>query len=160
MTAVSPLPVRPPRLSRSRRTALYVIAAGTWATGTSWLVFHYALMRETPFGPSPNPLEFWSRAAHGAFAFAALWLFGMLCGAHIVEGWRNSRSRGTGTIMFALFAWLVFSGYLLYYAGNERLLAAVTLLHWIVGISCPVPFLLHRFASEKAKTAMRPAGTG
>jgi hypothetical protein len=152
--------VRPPRLARSRKITLYIIAAGTWATGALWLLFHYALMRETPFGPAPHPLEFWSRATHGAFAFAALWLFGMLWGTHVLEGWRTFRRRWTGSVMFGLFAWLVLSGYLLYYLGNEELLATTAILHWSIGLACPVPFLFHRFAGGKAKSPARQAGTG
>jgi len=134
-----------------RRFALYIIAAGLWLTGTAWLLFHYFLMRETPFGPNPHPLEFWSRAAHGAFGFASLWLFGTLWAAHVFEGWRSLRRRWTGSLMFGLFSWLVLSGYLLYYLGGEELLTATTILHWSIGLAAPVPFLLHRFAAAGEK---------
>src|SRR5262249_54829122 len=93
MTQLPPLPVRAPRLSQARRLAVYLISSGIWATGALWLLFHYFFVRETAFGPSPHPLEFWSRAAHGAFGFAALWLFGVLWGAHVIEGWRSLRRR-------------------------------------------------------------------
>jgi hypothetical protein len=53
--------------------------------------------------------------------------------------------------MFALFAWLVLSGYLLYYLGSEELLAATTIAHWTIGLAAPVPFVLHRFARPGAK---------
>jgi hypothetical protein len=151
MRAEPALPVRPPRLSVRRRFALYIIAAGLWLTGTAWLLFHYFLMRETPFGPNPHPLEFWSRAAHGAFGFASLWLFGTLWAAHVFEGWRSLRRRWTGSLMFGLFSWLVLSGYLLYYLGGEELLTATTILHWSIGLAAPVPFLLHRFAAAGEK---------
>jgi hypothetical protein len=143
--------IRPPRLHGEQRLSVYAVGLGLWATGALWLLLHYFFAQETPFGPSPHPLEFWSRAAHGAFGFAALWLFGMLWGTHIVDGWRSLRRRWSGSAMFAIFAWLVVSGYLLYYLGGEQILAITTFLHWSIGLACPLPFLLHRFAASLTK---------
>jgi hypothetical protein len=149
-----PLPIRPPRLSRQRRILVYAIGLGVWASGAIWLVLHNFFMRETAFGPSPHPLEFWSRAAHGAFAFGALWLFGLLWAIHVPQAWRSLRRRWSGTLMFGLFLWLAVSGCLLYYAGDEWLLATATLLHWVVGLAAPVLFGVHRFASLESKSAV------
>jgi len=149
-----PLPVRPPRLAGEQRLSVYIVGLGLWVSGSLWLVLHYFLTQETAFGPSPHPLEFWSRAAHGAFGFAALWLFGMLWGTHIVDGWRSLRRRWSGSAMFAIFAWLVVSGYLLYYLGGEQTLAVTTLLHWSIGVFCPLPFVLHRFAASARRSAI------
>ena len=153
MSTHRPLRVRPPRLASEQRLSVYAVGFGLWTTGAAWLLLHYFLAQETPFGPSPHPLEFWSRAAHGAFGFAALWLFGMLWGTHIVDGWRSLRRRWSGAAMFVIFAWLVVSGYLLYYLGGEQTLAVTTVLHWSIGLLCPLPFLLHRFAVSTAKRA-------
>jgi hypothetical protein len=152
MKPLPPLPARAPQLSRERRRMLYAILIGTWASGALWLAFHHFLMRDTPFGPTPNPFEFWSRAAHGAFAFSAVWLFGVLWGAHVREGWRSLRRRWTGSLMFGLFAWLVVSGYLLYYLGNDWLISTTALLHWSVGLAGPLPFLWHRFGRGGTKS--------
>src|ERR1051326_1224304 len=163
MSTPNPSPARPPRLAGEQHLSVYAIGLGLWATGALWLLLHYFFAPETPFGPSPHPLEFWSRAAHGAFGFAALWLFGMLWGTHIVEGWRALRRRWSGSAMFSMFAWLVVSGYLLYYLGGEQPLAITTLLHWSVGLLSPLPFLLHRFAvppSKRAAAAGKPQQVG
>jgi len=151
MSAPTQLRVRPPRLSRKRRFAVYAVALGIWATGAAWIVLHYFFARETEFGTSPHPLEFWSRAAHGAFGFASLWLFGLLWGSHMTDGWRSLRRRWSGSLMFVLFAWLVGSGYLLYYLGNDELIEVTALLHWSAGLLAPLPFLIHRFAGTAAK---------
>jgi hypothetical protein len=151
MTPRTALPSRAPQLSRARRWAVYAVGAGIWLTGALWLLFHDFLASNGPFGPTPHPLEFWSRATHGAFGFASLWVFGMLWGAHVVEGWRSRRRRWSGSLAFGLFAWLVVSGYLLYYLGNDGLISAISLLHWSVGLATPLPFLLHRFAGTAAK---------
>lgn len=160
MTTHASLRVRPPRLPSDKRLSVYVVGLGLWTTGGLWLLLHYFFQQETPFGPAPHPLEFWSRAAHGAFGFAALWLFGMLCGTHVVEGWRSLRRRWSGSVMFAIFAWLVVSGYLLYYLGGEQSLALTTILHWAIGLLCPLLFVLHRFAASTTKrvaTSNRPS---
>ena len=117
-------------------------------------------MRSSPFGTNPHPLEFWSRAAHGAFGFGGLWLLGMLSAAHIPAGWRNGQRRWTGGLMLAAFASLVVSGYLLYYLGNDLLIGATALLHWSVGLAAPVAFLLHRFAESARKKLRDPISAG
>ena len=153
MTMPIPFRVRPPRLAGEQRVSVYAVGLGLWATGALWLLLHYFFAQETPFGPSPHPLEFWFRAGHGAFGFAALWLFGMLWGTHIMDGWRSLRRRWSGSAVFMIFAWLVLSGYLLYYLGGEQTLAATTVLHWLVGLLSPLPFLLHRFAAFAKRAA-------
>ena len=144
-TRISP---RPPLLSLTRQIAVYVIAGGVWLTGALWVLLHYFFMGEGPFGPVPHPLEFWSLAGHGAFAFGSLWLFGLLWGVHIPPGWRLVRRRWTGGIMFAFFAWYTVSGYLLYYLGGEEWRETTILLHWTSGLAAPIPFLIHRFQKE------------
>jgi hypothetical protein len=133
--------------------AVYTMGAGIWLTGAAWVLSHYFLVRNGPFGPAPNPLEFWARATHGAFAFGALWLFGVLWGAHVFDGWRSLRRRWSGSLMFGLSALLVLSGYLLYYLGNDRMIEATSLLHWAIGLASPLVFLAHRFADKPGKEA-------
>jgi hypothetical protein len=149
-----PLP-RVPKLSRVRRLAVYGIAFAVWLTGAVWVLLHYFFMRQGPFGPSPHPVEFWSLVSHGAAAFASLWLFGLLWGIHIPIGWRSSRRRWSGGAMFAVAAWLILSGYMLYYVGSEQWMSAVAVLHWAFGLAAPALFLLHRFARERRTAAQR-----
>lgn len=131
------------RLSSARRWTVYGVGAGLWLSGAAWLVFHYFLQRQTEFGSEPHPLEFWSRAAHGLFGFAALWTFGLLWGSHIARGWKWRRHRLSGGVLAGVILWLIVSGYLLYYLGNETALNATQLLHWAAGLALPLPFLAH-----------------
>ena len=134
----------PVRLRRGRRWLTYGIGLGVWATGALWLVFHYFLRTRGVFGPAENPLTHWWLAAHGLFAFATLWLFGLLWGHHIVGAWKTGRHRVSGSLLFAVLAVLIASGYLLYYAGGDDTRSIVSILHWTVGLALPVPFLVHR----------------
>jgi hypothetical protein len=141
---------RAPALSRSRQLTVYSISLGVWLSGAVWLLAHYFMEREGTFGPSPHPLEFWSIAAHGAFALATLWMLGLLWAIHIPAGWRSLRRRWTGSLMFGVAAVLILTGYLLYYLGDADARPALAVLHWVVGLACPALFLMHRFARDRA----------
>ena len=84
------------RLSVSNRVLLNVIGIGVWTSGVGWLVFHYFMVRKGEFGPEADTLEPWWLKLHGAFAFLALWLCGLLWGLHVVNGWRQNRRRWSG----------------------------------------------------------------
>ena len=148
----------PVRLKRGRRWLTYGIGFGLWASGSAWLVFHYVLKVKSPFGPAENPLTHWWLAAHGLFAFASLWLFGLLWGQHIVGAWKSGRHRVTGSVLFAILAVLIATGYLLYYAGGDETQTITAVLHWGIGLAVPVPFLLHRF--RKRGPRLPPQGGG
>jgi hypothetical protein len=143
----------PIRLPSARRWSVYGIALGVWGTGVGWLVLRYLLRRQGAFGPETHPLEPWALKAHGAFAFATLWLMGLLWTAHLVNGWSSGRRRWSGALLFGLALALILTGYLLYYAGGDELREAVAKLHWIAGLGAPAAFGLHRFAVERTKRA-------
>ena len=91
-----------------------------------------------------HPLEQWWLRAHGAFAFASLWLLGFLSVAHVGGRWAWRRQRRSGLVLLAIYVWLVLTGYLLYYAGGDAFRAAVSLGHWTVGLAALIFLLLHR----------------
>lgn len=68
---------------RPWKIGVYSIVAGLWLSGGLWLLLHYFLTSESEFGPQRNPLEPWWLKFHGAFAFAVIWLFGLLWGKHV-----------------------------------------------------------------------------
>lgn len=145
-------PVRGPiRIPAARRGAIYAVLAALWTTGALWLAFHYLMQGQGEFGPEPSPLEPWWLKLHGAAAFAALWLFGLLWGAHVVNGWRARRRRWSGGALFVTALVLIATGYLLYYAGDETLRGATSIAHWALGLAAPVLFLIHRYFAPDAK---------
>lgn len=147
--AADPLRRKQPRLARAYRIAAYLIFGSTWITGVAWLVFHYFCQRQGPFGVEPHPLEAWWLTAHGAGAFAALWLCGVLWAVHIRAGLRLPRRRTSGIVLIVLLALLIATGYLLYYAGGDRIRAGASLVHWLVGLVLVVPLFVH---SLRART--------
>jgi hypothetical protein len=74
-----------------------------------------------------------------------MWIFGLVWGVHVSKAWPYARRRWSGGAMTGVLAWLIVSGYLLYYTGNESARAVVSVLHWVIGLACPIVFFWHRF---------------
>jgi hypothetical protein len=144
-------------LSRLRRIAIYGVGFGLWLSGAAWLCFHYFLQQRGPFGPMPHPLEHWSLVLHGLFAFATLWIAGLLWGVHITGAWQTGRQRLSGGAMLVVLMWLIASGFLLYYLADDSTISTVALLHWAVGLLLPVLFVAHRFAGRAQRFNGRPS---
>ena len=136
--------VRKGTLGRRRRWLLYFIGAGVWLTGGLWLIYHYFLVKQGEFGPTANPLEPWWLRLHGMFAFASLWMFGLLWGIHITKLWPGTRRKWSGGLLTGFFLLLIVSGYLLYYVGDDSVRPYVSEIHWVFGLACPALFVWHR----------------
>jgi len=131
------------RLSRPRAVTTWTIVAAVWTTGVWWLILHDFFRVRGEFGPTPNPMEKWAIAAHGATAFAALWLGGLLWVVHLRPAWRNGSRSPSGLSVAAVLALLIVTGYLLYYAGGDIFRARVALVHWTVGLATLPAFIVH-----------------
>lgn len=147
------------RISRSRHLELCVAGIGVWLTGGLWLLYHYFLGRQGEFGPVENPLTPWWLRLHGAFAFASIWIFGLLWGTHITVGWPRRKRRWSGGVLAGVFAFLIVTGYLLYYVGSDALRPTLSILHWGVGLGSPALFVVHRLRLRRQRpTALERAG--
>lgn len=135
---------KPGSLGRSTRLSLYAVCGGVWISGALWLLFHNFLPKRGEFGPEVNPLEPWFLKVHGAFAVAAIWMFGWMWSMHVTKLWPFSWRRWSGGLMAGVGAWLILSGYLLYYVGDDKARSVVSILHWGIGLAAPVFFLWHR----------------
>jgi hypothetical protein len=122
---------------------VYLTLLGVWLSGVAWLVYHYFLQQQSQFGPVAHPLEHASLVAHGALAFASLWLLGFLWGTHIVRRWKLHRHRKTGGSLFAVMLVLCITGYLLYYVGSDDWRPSLSAAHWIIGLVLPVSLFAH-----------------
>lgn len=140
----------PARLKPGRRLWINLIGLVLWGSGVVWLGLHYFGVRQGEFGPEQSPYEPWTLKIHGAVAFAALWLGGVLWGVHIVNGWGQGRRRWSGSLLLGGFLLLIFSGYLLYY-GGEASRPVVSLSHWILGLGLPLFYLAHRLIERRRR---------
>ncbi len=139
------------RLGRSRRWQLYIVGIGVWLSGGLWLLFHYFFVRQGDFGPVENPLTPWWLRLHGAFAFASIWIFGLLWATHVTVAWPRKRRRWSGGLLAGVFLVLIVSGYLLYYVGDDAIRPIISVLHWATGLAAPAFFLVHRLRRRGQK---------
>ena len=152
------VPANTARLGGRTRLLVNLSGAGIWTTGVAWLALHYLLVKRGEFGPEQSPLEPWALKAHGAFAFLALWVAGLLWGVHIVRGWGQHRRRWSGSVALGGLLLLILSGYLLYYLGAEQARAVTSVAHWALGLALPLAYLVHRLAepAQRAAPARKP----
>lgn len=139
-------------ISPGHRRLLYVIGAGSWLSGGLWLLFHYFLVRQNEFGPAPHPLQSWWLKIHGAFAFAALWIFGLIWAVHISKALPRRARKRSGILLLSVILVLVVTGYLLYYVASDAVRPAISVVHWSVGLGSPVFLVLHRARGRRAKS--------
>jgi hypothetical protein len=95
------------------------------------------------FGEQPHPAEPWSLKLHGAAAMAILVILGTLLPTHVRFAWHARRNRPNGIMLISVFAFLILTGYGLYYFGDERLRSWTSCLHLVVGLALPLALILH-----------------
>ena len=128
------------RLPASLRGALYIAGGIVAASGALWLAVH----------DSSRRLAVACMEVHGTTAMVLLVLTGSIVGLHAMTGWRERRNRASGAILSAALVFLIATGALLYYVGDEgaRHLASVT--HWIVGLAAIALTVLHVLLGQRS----------
>ena len=81
----------------------------------------------------------------------ALILLGTLLVFHIPLAWRARRNRRTGGSLFAVLAFLIGTGYALYYSGSEGLRAWMSWSHLWVGLALPLFIALHVWRGKRTR---------
>ena len=119
------------RLPFAQRVLLYGDLLVLLATGIAWEAL------------SPGPWAALLMKVHGAVAMLALVLLGTLVMQHIPAGWASLKNRWSGVLLLGGIAWLVVSGYLLYYAGGESLRLLASRSHLWVGLAGCVVVAVH-----------------
>jgi cation transport ATPase len=144
------------RLSRRHEWFAYVVCAAVFGTGAAWAWLHYFPLAPNEFG-APSPAEGWVLKAHGAAAMVTLLLLGTLLPMHVKFAWRAGRNLRTGLSLLSVFAFLVLTGYGLYYAGGEHLRAWLSAAHLWVGLALLPVFLLHIWRGKTTRPGRRRA---
>ena len=131
------------KLERWQRRSVYATWLLLLASGVLWLVLRWFLRPMTEFGESVHPLEPWSMKLHGAAAMAALFFIGSILHLHIRRALKAGRNAATGWAMIGVLAFLVLTGYGLYYLAGEADRPVWSVLHWAVGLAAAVLSVLH-----------------
>jgi hypothetical protein len=142
------------QLSRRHEWFAYAVSAAVFVTGAAWAWLHYVAAPPNEFGVT-SPAENWMLKAHGAAAMVALVLLGTLFPMHIIPAWRARRNLRTGLLLVSFFAFLIATGYGLYYFGGERLRHWTSVAHLGVGMALPIIMSLHLWQG-KARRAAEP----
>ena len=80
------------------------------------------------------------------------------CSAHHARrGWLLARNRVSGTLVIALLAALIVTGYALYYVVTDLTRGPVSIAHWVVGVAL-VPLLIVHVALGRRANDRRTRG--
>jgi hypothetical protein len=117
------------RLQPAQRALLYTVVVMLFLSGALWEA-----------GIARTMLI----KVHGAAAMASLIVLGSVLPRHVATGWQARTNRAAGIALLAGLLWLVVSGYLLYYAGDEALRAYAAQTHFWIGLALGLLFAVHQ----------------
>ncbi|MEP6669752.1 MAG: hypothetical protein ABJF10_11400 [Chthoniobacter sp.] len=130
------------RLSRPLKAVVYLAFGVLLLTGAA-LMFPELL----PDNPRWEKIPALSRKVHGGAAMIALLVLGALT-AHVKRGWKAAKNRLSGSLLLALNAFLVATGYGLYYAADEDFRAWLIRWHGWIGLGTLVLLPAHVIAGR------------
>jgi hypothetical protein len=113
------------------RASLYVSGGLVAASGAFWLAIH------------DRSLATLCMEVHASAAMALLVIVGAAAALHVPTGWREGRNRASGATLSVVLAVLLITALLLYYAGDDRLRGAASLVHWGLGLATVGVLALH-----------------
>src|SRR4051812_24134292 len=132
------------RLPLSLRLAFYASGAVVLVSGVLWLAIHER-MRTLAAG---------SMEVHGAAAMALLVVIGATVARHASAAWRDGRNRASGALLGTALAVLMITGVALYYAGDERLRAMASTVHWTLGLGAMVVAGMHVWLGRRSRPSV------
>jgi hypothetical protein len=125
------------RLGSPVRTVVYLAFGALLLTGAVLMFPGHLRMSE-----SWEVLAALSRKVHGGAAMLVLLALGALT-AHVKRGWKAARNRLSGVFLLGLNAFLIATGYSLYYAADEDLRAWLIRWHSWIGVGTLVLLPAH-----------------
>ncbi len=137
------------KLSRRHKAWLYSVLSVVYATGAAWAWLHYLRAPAAEFA-ARSAAEPWLMKLHGAGAMVILVVLGTLLPSHVRFAWHARRNRVNGVTLLAILAFLIASGYGLYYFGDERLRTWTSWSHLAIGLALPAMIVLHIWAGRRS----------
>ena len=135
----------------------WVVASGVVlaASGALWLLGHYLLARPDEFGAIVHPFEGWALKFHGAASMVFLVVLGSVLPVHARRAWHAKRNRRTGATVLSVAAFLLVTGYGLYYSGSESLRPWISVGHWAIGLIGVPLLVLHATLGRRAAARLK-----
>lgn len=124
------------------RIWIFIFLMVSWCSGLTFFALNRWVWVEGDFGPQKHPWQYNVLQVHGASAFMMMISYGVLLASHVPVGLRQRRRRACGLALVAVQGFMIFTAYLLYYAGEENR----TLIGWahaIVGFTFPFVLAFH-----------------
>jgi cation transport ATPase len=138
------------QLSPRHRRWVYLSFALIFFSGAAWVIVHFAPpAAAAAFGARRT--ETWLLKIHGAGVIATLLVLGSLLPSHIALGLRSRNNRWRGIALLASAAFLILSGYALYYAADEELRTWTSDAHMIMGFAAVAAFIAHLSGARMAR---------
>jgi hypothetical protein len=130
------------RLNRPFKAVVYLSFGMLLLTGAGWM-YAQARLDDLSWVTLPRLLM----KIHGGAAMLALLVLGALT-MHIRRGWKADKNRLSGALLIAVNAFLIVTGYGLYYAGDEALRAWLSRWHGWIGLASGVLLPAHVVAGR------------
>lgn len=137
------------QLSRPHQWTLYTVSLTLLLSGISWAWIQHL----DEAGQAPEILRRWKTwliTVHGWSAMMFVLLLGTLLAGHVRRSWHARKNRKNGALFLSVVGSLTFSGYALYYMGEEHWRAAVSNFHLWLGIVVPIFLILHIWFGRRA----------
>lgn len=136
-------PRRPIRLPTWQEYSVYGTLGALVVTGLLWLALDQWVRTAGEFGAEHHPAQRWALIAHGVAAYLFLVVGGAMIPVHVKVGWHLGRNRRSGLLVGITAILLALSGVGLYYLGEETSRAAVSPMHWVVGLIIGPALVIH-----------------
>ena len=135
------------RLNPAHRRFLYLTFGMLWLSGALWLVAEW--FKEPDLGPTRTPLQSQSMKIHGAAMLVYVSMLGTLW-THVRRGFALQANRVSGTVVIAVNAVLIVSGWILYYLVDDTVRKWGRLVHWTIGLAV-LPLLIGHILSGRGR---------
>lgn len=144
------------------RWLLWVSTGLVGATGIAYAWMKYLMASDDPFAVVHHPLQPWVLKAHILAAPLPVFAVGTVFLRHVVRQWRSRKPDGrrSGLLVFALFAAMVSSGYLIQAATTGSWARWFGWIHFGAGAAYLVVIAVHQAvaAALARRGARAPAG--
>jgi uncharacterized membrane protein YbhN (UPF0104 family) len=130
------------QLSRRHRLTLYTASLLLLISGGAWAWANF-LDRRGEAGEALRDFKPWLLKIHGFSAMAFVLLLGTLLSGHVRRGWHARKNRGNGGFFLSAVSLLTWSGYALYYLGDENWREFASQLHLWLGLAAPILLIDH-----------------
>ena len=137
------------RLSRRQQWLVYGFGLALLITGIFWAWIQH-LDEAGRASDSMRQIKQWLLKIHGFSAMTFVLVLGTLLPTHVRRAWHAHKNRGNGVLFLAAVGLLTFSGYALYYLGNESWRAATSKFHLWLGVAIPALLVWHTISGRRA----------